>query len=210
MRGCDGFNPNQTSILISSTTANPSQLIKTQISPALSNKNIGSHKQKMTHLLGEWICSNIRPLSVVEDTGFKRIIEEAISIGYTCGPIKAESILSSRKTVSKLIKSNASSGREQIKSVLLKAVRERCLVLSPDIWSDAYRQQSYLGCTAHWTDDSWVLHSFEIFCIPFNTPNKKAPNVMKVLKEGLSIYDLVQYMKDIVWVSDRGSNIKKY
>jgi hypothetical protein len=72
-----------------------------------------------------------------------------------------------------------------------------------------YRQQSYLGCTAHWIDDLWTLHSFEIFCIPFNTPNKKAPNVRKVLIEGLSIYNLVPYMKNIIWVSDRGSNIKK-
>ncbi|CAF4523470.1 unnamed protein product, partial [Rotaria magnacalcarata] len=53
----------------------------------------------MANLLNEWICSNIRPLSIVEDTGFKKIIEEAALIGYNCGPIKAESILSSRQTV---------------------------------------------------------------------------------------------------------------
>jgi hypothetical protein len=70
----------------------------------------------------------------------------------------------------------------------LKAARERCLVLSPDIWSDAYRQQSYLGCTAHWTDDNWKLHSFEIFCIPFNTPNKKAPDVLKVRESKVLSY----------------------
>ncbi|CAF1946674.1 unnamed protein product [Rotaria magnacalcarata] len=197
----DGFNPNQTHF-ITSTGINPLQLIKKSTSSSSSNKNLGSHKQKMANLLNEWICSNIRPLSIVEDTGFKKIIEEAALIGYNCGPIKAESILSSRQTVSRQIKSNASIGREKMQHVLLKAARERCLVLSPDIWSDAYRQQSYLGCTAHWIDDNWKLHSFEIFCIPFNTPNKKAPNVLKVLKEGLSIYNLISYMRDIIWVSD--------
>lgn len=104
-------------------------------------------------------------------------------LGYTYGPIQSEKILSTRKTVTKEIKTSATSKRDQIKEVLLKAASQRALILSPDIWSDVYRQQSYLGCTAHWINDSWTLISFEIFCIPFNTPNKKAPNVRKV-REG--------------------------
>ncbi|CAF1564148.1 unnamed protein product [Rotaria magnacalcarata] len=126
----DGFNPNQTHF-ITSTGINPLQLIKKSTSSSSSNKNLASHKQKMANLLNEWICSNIRPLSIVEDTGFKKIIEEAALIGYNCGPIKAESILSSRQTVSRQIKSNASIGREKIQHVLLKAARERCLVYHP-------------------------------------------------------------------------------
>ena len=78
------------------------------------------------------------------------------------------------------MKTSAAAKRDQIKQMLLKAAAERALVLSPDIWSDVYRQQSYLGCTAHWIDNSWILHSFEIFCMPFNTPDKKAPSVRKV------------------------------
>jgi hypothetical protein len=80
MKICDGFNPNQTHF-ITSTGINPLQLIKTSTSSSSSNKNLASHKQKMANLLGEWICSNIRPLSIVEDTGFKKIIEEAALIG---------------------------------------------------------------------------------------------------------------------------------
>lgn len=67
-------------------------------------------------------------------------------LGYNCGPIKAESILSSRQTVSRQIKSNASIGREKIQHVLLKAARERCLVLSSDIEPDDSHQRSYLEC----------------------------------------------------------------
>ncbi|CAF4464747.1 unnamed protein product [Rotaria sp. Silwood2] len=218
MELCDAYNPKQTH-LATSTAFNTLQLINTSISSntsssssifsSLNNKNLEQHKQKMTNLLSEWICTNIRPLGVVEDTGFKKIVKEAIRIGYTCGPIKSDAILSSRRTVTRQIKSTATSGHEQIKEILLKAARERSLALSPDIWSDAYRQQSYLGCTAHWVDDTWNLYSFEIFCIPFDTPNKKAPDVLKVLKKGLSLYDLTLYMRDIIWVTDRGSNIKK-
>lgn len=96
------------------------------------------------------------------------------------GPIASEKILPSRRTLSKQIETNATEGRAIMKSILLDAARERSLALSPDIWSDAHRQQSYLGCTAHWISHEWTLHSLEIFCVPFNTPNKRAVNVMKV------------------------------
>jgi hypothetical protein len=71
--------------------------------------------------------------------------------GYVCGPFRPETILSTRKTISKEIKTSASSKREQIENVLVKVARKRCLALSP-----------------------------EIFCLPFYTPNKKAHNVLKV------------------------------
>ena len=35
----------------------------------------------MISLLVEWICSNIRPISIVEDAGLKKLIEEAIHLG---------------------------------------------------------------------------------------------------------------------------------
>jgi len=82
MQICDGFNPNQTHFT-TSTEINPLKLINTSTSPSSSKKSLESHKQKLKSLLGEWICSNIRPLSIVEDTGLKKIIEEATHIG-TC------------------------------------------------------------------------------------------------------------------------------
>jgi hypothetical protein len=82
MQICDGFNPNQTHFT-TSTGINPLKLINTSTSPSSSKKSLESHKQKLKSLLGEWICSNIRPLSIVEDTGLKKIIEEATRIG-TC------------------------------------------------------------------------------------------------------------------------------
>ena len=80
------------------------------------------------------VC-NVRPINLF------------LRLGYTCGPVQSEKILSTRKTVRKEMKTSAAAKRDQIKQMLLKAAAERALVLSPDIWSDVYRQQSYLGCT---------------------------------------------------------------
>ncbi|CAF1154087.1 unnamed protein product [Rotaria sordida] len=138
IRICSGFNSSQTHF-ITSTETNYLQLINTSTSSPLISSSSSSSNNKT-----EWICSNARPLSIVEDTGF--------------------------------------NGREPIKPVLLKAVCERSLALSSDIWSDAFRRQSYLGRTSHGIDDNWTLYSFEIFFIPFNTPNKNASNMLKKKK----------------------------
>ncbi|CAF1358013.1 unnamed protein product [Adineta steineri] len=71
-----------------------------------------------------------------------------------------------------------------------------------------YRKTSYLGCTAHWTDE-WRLRSFGLFCLPYNTPNKKAPSVLKALEEDLSLYDLNPFVFDVIWVCDGGNNVLK-
>jgi hypothetical protein len=85
MQVCDGFNSKQIHFTTSSEI-NRSPVIEISTSSTSSssnNKNLEVHKQKMTHLLAEWICCNIRPISAVEDIGFKKLIEEATPIG-TC------------------------------------------------------------------------------------------------------------------------------
>lgn len=80
---CDGFNPKQAHF-IKSTENESSQIVQVSSSSGSSSANskkLEPHKLRMTKLLAEWVCSNIRPLSIVEDVGFKRLVEEAIRIG---------------------------------------------------------------------------------------------------------------------------------
>ncbi|CAF3662488.1 unnamed protein product [Rotaria sordida] len=132
-------------------------------------KSLQKHKRLITSAISDWVCSNTRPINIVEDIDLKDLIEQCI------------------KT----------------------AARERCLTLSPDLWSDRYKKTSYLGCTAHWVDSLWNLYSFELFCLPYRQSNKTGASVLKALEEGLSIYDLVPFMSDIIWVCDGGSNLLK-
>jgi hypothetical protein len=80
---CDGFNPKQVHFA-KSTESDSSQVVQVSTpsgSSSANNKKLESHRQRMKSLLVEWVCSNIRPLSIVEDTGFKKLIEEAVHIG---------------------------------------------------------------------------------------------------------------------------------
>jgi hypothetical protein len=108
-------------------------------------------------------------------------------LGFACGPVSASSLLACRKTISTEIKQTADLRRNEIKTVLIKAARERLLILSPDLWSGGYKKTSYLGCTAHWVDD-WVLKCFELFFLPYRQPNKKAPCAIKVRFHLFNLY----------------------
>ncbi|CAF1110190.1 unnamed protein product [Adineta ricciae] len=175
----------------------------------VNTKNLEKHKHQLTSLLSEWLCSGTRPVNMVEDIGLKAFVDHCIHIGYMYGPIPGSSLLPCRRTVNKEIKHMASAGRNQMKTTLIKAAKRRCLTLSTDIWSDGYKKVSYLGCTAQWVDENWNLCSFELFCLPFRKPNKTSKNVFLVIEEGLALYDLQPFMDDIIWVCDRGSNLKK-
>ena len=54
------------------------------------------------------------------------------------------------------------------------------LSISPDLWNDKFKQNSYLGLTAHFVDDDHVLHSIVLCCEPYNEIDKHADNVRKV------------------------------
>ena len=51
---------------------------------------------------------------------------------------------------------------------------------SPDLWSDKFKQNSFLGLTAHFVDEHHILHSIELSCEPYNEINKRAPSIRKV------------------------------
>lgn len=93
-----------------------------------------------------------------------------------------------RKTLTTEIKKNADTGRNEMKKILIAAAQQRRLSLSPDLWSDNYKKNSYLGCTAQWIDEDWNLCTFELFCLPYRKPNKTAANLIKA-----SFYLLIVY-----------------
>ncbi|CAM4850984.1 unnamed protein product, partial [Rotaria magnacalcarata] len=99
----------------------------------ISEKEKNLFKTSLTN----WICLNIRPINIIEDEGLKSLIDLSIRKGYMHGPVSVSSLFPCRKTITKEIQKIGMTGRDEMKTVLIKAAKERRLSLSPDLWSDA-------------------------------------------------------------------------
>ncbi|CAF5177050.1 unnamed protein product, partial [Rotaria sp. Silwood1] len=131
---------------------------------------------------------------------------------FLLGPfnnINGNDILPSRWTITREINRQANDIRERLGGVLTKAAKQECLAISPDLWSDKFKQNSYLGLTAHFVDDQHILHSIDLCCEPYSEIDKTAGNVLKSITAALSRFGLDQLMDKIIFVCDRGSNLIK-
>ncbi|CAF4932680.1 unnamed protein product [Rotaria sp. Silwood1] len=182
-------------------------------SPSLNSKinRFSSEKKKtLTSLIALWICQSIRPISIVEDEGFLNTIQQCLS--WNGGPfnnINGNDILPSRSTITREINRQANDIRERLGVILRKGAKQECLAISPDLWSDKFKQNSSLGLTAHFVDDQHILHSIDLCCEPYNEIDKTAGNVLKSITAALSRFGLDQLMDKITFVCDRGSNLIK-
>ncbi len=89
-------------------------------------------------------------------------------------------IVPSRRTITREIGRQANDIRQRLGVELRNAARQGFLAISPDMWSDKFKQNSYLGLTAHYVDDHHVLHSIDLCCEPYNEINQRAGNIRKV------------------------------
>jgi hypothetical protein len=95
-------------------------------------------------------------------------------------------IVASRSTITREITRQANDIRESLGVELINACKHGALTISPDLWSDKFKQNNYLGLTAHFVDDNYVLHSIGLCCEPYNEINKRADNILKVRNENES------------------------
>ncbi|CAF3042351.1 unnamed protein product [Rotaria socialis] len=95
------------------------------------------------------------------------------------GELTIDDLLPSDRTVRNEVDRAAQHERNLLKIKLVAAADDYRLSISPDIWSDKYRNISYLGATAHFVGDNGIYHYFDLFCSEFKWKNKTALNVLK-------------------------------
>lgn len=47
----------------------------------INAKTLEKHKRSITSAISDWICSNTRPINIVEDVGLRNLIDQCIKIG---------------------------------------------------------------------------------------------------------------------------------
>ena len=68
---------------VSRSTSTKPMFSSTKLDYAKNNK-VSKKKSLFTTSLSDWICSNVRPIAIVEDSGLKDIIDQCIQIGRDC------------------------------------------------------------------------------------------------------------------------------
>lgn len=102
----------------------------------------------ITRCIGEMIALDDQPFSVVEDTGFKRLMQMAFP-RYK---------MPSRTTFSRnVVPSLYRACKDRVKAQLAKA-EGHTVHFTSDIWSSQSAQHAYLSLTAHW----WQLEEAEL------------------------------------------------
>ena len=51
---------------------------------AKQNKASERQRSLLITSLNDWVCSNVRPISIVEDSGLRNVIDQCIQIGRAC------------------------------------------------------------------------------------------------------------------------------
>ncbi|CAF1176026.1 unnamed protein product [Rotaria sordida] len=126
----------------------------------LSEKDI----ENMKKLSAQWMCENIRPFSVIEDSGFRAVSQELICIGHKYGVVDVDDVLRGRQTTAQTIYNLADSYRERINQISIEPLQQHAVTISPDFWLDPYKNISYLGLNVSFVDANHRYFSIDLFC----------------------------------------------
>ena len=94
--------------------------------------------------------------------------------------MKIHNFIPSRYTISRNIHSVAEQTRARFKELLLEPLKNEAVTLSPDLWTDRFKQISYLGITATLIDSLNQYQTITLCCIEFTENEKTANNIEKV------------------------------
>ncbi|CAF1266528.1 unnamed protein product [Adineta ricciae] len=165
-------------------------------------------QQNLTKLFSNWICDNLRPISIVDDSGLREVCSFFYSLGekHFGRSMDLNTLFQSRQTISRSISNEAKQYRDCLSELIKEPLKSQSLTLSPDMWTDRYRQLSYLGVTVTFVDSHLHFRKFTLCCRSFPVElTKTGENISKVLKEELTRYGIERF-DCVQWVSDRGSN----
>ncbi|CAF4177497.1 unnamed protein product [Rotaria sordida] len=115
---------------------------------------------KIKNLQAQWVCQSIRPFSIIEDNGLRRLIQECISIGSRHGNINVDQVLRGADATAAHVSKLAEEHRVRISEELLEPLENDAITFCPDMWSDPIRQISYLGITITLVNDQFQFRSY--------------------------------------------------
>ncbi|CAF2868573.1 unnamed protein product [Rotaria sp. Silwood2] len=124
------------------------------------------------------------------------------------GNILVDNVLYDAHSVASHVSKLADEYRIKIRQELIEPLENQTVTICPDLWSDRYRQVSYLGITICFTNDKYEFLTYDLCCAPFVENDKTAPNIIIAIQKALEPFGITDLTK-LNFVSDRGPNFLK-
>ena len=107
----------------------------------------GAKASQITELIADWLTENMRPLSVIGDSGFKRLLQ-FLEPGF---------VVPSRTHLTSLIKARYGKAKAELRDVFKREAKT--VAITSDAWTSK-AVQSYQTYTGHFINREWQLLTF--------------------------------------------------
>lgn len=145
----------------------------------------------LTNSILNMLITDMRPLSMVEDTGFKNMIK-AFNPKYT---------IPSRTYFTNMMEQKYSEITDKLQNVLKET---DCVALTTDIWTSV-ATEAYLGVTCHFLGDDWEIKALSLTTMPLDERHT-ATNIADWLEETATKFH-IPFKKVKAVVHDNGANV---
>ncbi|KAM4557393.1 E3 SUMO-protein ligase ZBED1-like [Fundulus diaphanus] len=146
----------------------------------------------LTDSILNMLVTDMRPLSMVEDEGFTKMIH-TLNPGYT---------LPSRTHFTKLMERKYEETFKKVKTAI--NTNNSKLALTTDVWTSV-ATEAYLGVTCHYITDDWDMQSISLTTMPLQGRHT-ASNIAEWLEQVVDRFEIPP-SKIIAIVHDNGANI---
>ncbi|KAG9278171.1 zinc finger BED domain-containing protein 1-like [Astyanax mexicanus] len=149
----------------------------------------------LTESILNMLVTDMRPLSMVDDEGFKNMIKQF-------NPDYHENYLPGRSHFNTLMEKKYCATFEKVKETL-RGVKG-FLTLTADVWTSR-ATEAYLGVSCHFLSEDWKMKTLNLSTMPLEKRHTGA-NIMTWMEEVLTKFDILPTKIKAV-VHDSGSNM---
>lgn len=164
-----------------------------------------------------FVGADLRPYSAINGNGLIDLLQTFMKLGSIYGTLESSQIkelLPSIQTVSRHVEISGNELKMKMYTVLRNTLMtNRCLPITIDIWQDKFKRISYLGMTAHFYEkkDLKTILVDKVICMKPLEPGvvKDHSFIRHQIREKLEEIGIDEFFQKIVYITDRGSNIRK-
>lgn len=169
------------------------------------------HKDMIVNAALDFVALDMRSLNALNGIGLLSLLTTYGILWKHYGSIDASpvNLLPGVDAVSKRIEKRASNLRVTLQNVLKNQFSNVGGAICLDVWTDNFQKISYLGITVHYIDDSFQHNVRLIACKKLSVEKSKTGDYLKKKIAHILHFYGINLSKNVVFVTDRGSNVKK-